>query len=853
MAVSGVRSSSSIYGSRNVITGLASGMDTESMIENAISGFKTKINALGQKRTKLEWQQEAYRSIVTKMTGFTGKYADYRSSTNLMSPSFFNQAIKTVSQGANASKVSASGKTNSSIQINGVRQLAKAATYRVSGGALNNNSTDAAGNVTVTAGGYFDLGQEQPISTVSGSISITYGGTSARSYLDVSFGELDNFANAQEMADHINKQLETQNVTTSSGASVKATSMIKAKVEDGNIVFEDVSGGKNEYFISSASGEIAKTLGVQTGKDAKSLTVGDTALTKNVKTSEYLSYATMDITLDGVTKKIQMPSMDEVVEKLKEQKANGKDIPYFDQLVEKIKNGEDLNSPASRQLRDQAYMEVLQDKIDDKFGTLEDGSSKLTVNDANDDNHSGYKGIQLQFTAGQKGSSFLVTSSKSKAMGLGENGTASYLSTNKTLKDLGILSGLSPVKIKDADGNEVDKTDANGKKLYEFTVNGVKIGEFTEDTSVSTIMNQINGNKDAGVNVSYSKATNEFTFTAKETGMAGRIEFGDGLGKALFGDTSAADAKFEKGQDAIFSASINGVSMELTRSSNTVDMDGMSVTLKGEFGYKEGADGKLELDPSAEAVTFSSSADADKIVDAIKSMVNDYNEMVKEIKEAYSTLPMQKSTGQYYEPLTDEDMEDMSETAIENWNNKAKAGILFGDQDLRSLYQRMTQAISMTGADGADLKAAGITVNYANGLTTLAFDENKLRSTLETDPDRVTDIFTKSTDSGSSTKGFLQALKEPLDLYGKTEGVNLSTGTKGVLVNKAGHPLAASTMYNNNMQKQLDKIDKEIERWQDKMSDRVDYYTNKFSQLEQLIAQMNSQSSTLAGLMGNMG
>ena len=41
--------------------------------------------------------------------------------------------------------------------------------------------------------------------------------------------------------------------------------------------------------------------------------MGDTALTKNVKTSEYLSYATMDITLDGVTKKIQMPSMDEVV------------------------------------------------------------------------------------------------------------------------------------------------------------------------------------------------------------------------------------------------------------------------------------------------------------------------------------------------------------------------------------------------------------------------------------------------------------------------------------------------------------------------------------------------------------
>ena len=47
-------SSSSIYGNRNVISGLASGMDTESMIENAVSGYKTKISTLQQKRTKVE-------------------------------------------------------------------------------------------------------------------------------------------------------------------------------------------------------------------------------------------------------------------------------------------------------------------------------------------------------------------------------------------------------------------------------------------------------------------------------------------------------------------------------------------------------------------------------------------------------------------------------------------------------------------------------------------------------------------------------------------------------------------------------------------------------------------------------
>lgn len=98
--------------------------------------------------------------------------------------------------------------------------------------------------------------------------------------------------------------------------------------------------------------------------------------------------------------------------------------------------------------------------------------------------------------------------------------------------------------------------------------------------------------------------------------------------------------------------------MELTRSSNIVDFDGLSVTLKGEFGYKQkmDADGKPvldekgnpvytdELDRTAEAITFTSSADADKIVDAIKAFVNDYNEMVTKIKETYSTMPMQRLT-----------------------------------------------------------------------------------------------------------------------------------------------------------------------------------------------------------------
>ena len=328
------------------------------------------------------------------------------------------------------------------------------------------------------------------------------------------------------------------------------------------------------------------------------------------------------------------------------------------------------------------------------------------------------------------------------------------------------------------------------------------------------------------------------------------------MGGKLFGGA----IQTAEGQDAIFTVTIDGGDpMELTRSSNIVDFDGLSVTLKGEFGYKQELDDKgdpklddkgnpiytNELDRTAEKITFTSSSDADKIVDTIKEFVNDYNEMVTQIKNAYGTMPLQKSNGAYYEPLTDDDKNGMSDSAIEDWEEKAKTGILFGDRDLSSLYSRLTSAISMYGQDGADLKAAGITVNYSNGLSTLSFNEKTLRDTLDSDPDRVKDIFTKSKDNGAATDGLVAAIKDPLEVFGGT-----TSAVKGTLVEKAGSPLAPTSIYQNYIQKQLDNLDTQIEKWQDKMSDQVDYYTTQFSKLEQLIAQMNSQSSSLAQMMG---
>ena len=181
----------------------------------------------------------------------------------------------------------------------------------------------------------------------------------------------------------------------------------------------------------------------------------------------------------------------------------------------------------------------------------------------------------------------------------------------------------------------------------------------------------------------------------------------------------------------------------------------------------------------------------------------------------------------------------MSESAIERYEEKAKQGILFGDRTLSSMYDRMRDIFSPAGNDGGLLRAMGITTSYSDGLQTISLDEGKLRSMLESDPEAVADVFTRT------NGGVMQNLKNQLDNYARTTGE-----PKGILIQQAGSPLSSLSLMSNTWQKQIDNYNTQIEKWQDKLSSQVDRYTQQFSRLEQLINQMNSQSSALAGLMG---
>ncbi|MBQ2697330.1 MAG: flagellar hook protein, partial [Clostridia bacterium] len=479
-SVSGLSSSSSIYGNRNILSGLASGLDTETMIENSVAGLKARITGLQQDRTKLEWEQEAYRSIIAKMANFSDKYTSYTSSTNLMSSSFFNGSVKVESLGEFADLVSATGKGTSDVAILGVKQLASGATYKVNG--IGNLKSDAV-RPTIT-GDALNLDEKINISNMVGSITLTEGKN--KSYaVNLSFDEEDEIYTAQDLVDKLNEKLKETKVTLGNGDTVTADTRYEVTLDGDQLKIR----GKVNSANVTISGNMASDGGlkVEDKEDTDSTAVIDLSGAKisEETTGLKLLGKEMSFTVDGITKSFKLGDIKFEEDATPEQKA------------EKIRS-------------------TLEDKLDELFGdskvdvTLENGALSFAVD---------------------RGSTLKIDNAK--GLGLSTGSETSYANLSSTLKDVVTLT--DDMLAKDEFGNV--KKDKDGKELYELEINGKVVGEFNKDTALETVVNAINSNAEANVNLRFSQLTNEFSFTSEEQGASSRIEIQGGLAGALFGDT----------------------------------------------------------------------------------------------------------------------------------------------------------------------------------------------------------------------------------------------------------------------------------------------------------------------------
>lgn len=778
-------------------TGLASGLDTEALIESMTTGTRSKIATQKQKQTKLTWTQTAIRNITDLMYNFTNTYTSYSSASNLTSSTLFSRS-KVAALGANSSKVSVSGAatTTNLMSIARVKQLAKNATMTASVGI---DPTLKTGDLLLGAAAGTALTDiDTGISTVAGqTLSVKYGDET----YEVKIGDIDlsgcttDAEVAAATAQAVNDALAETTVKDADGNEKKLSDVMSVTAdENGNFKFE---AEESVSFSGTGSADILKNLGFEVEEDPENEGVftvtgadgeaADTHLTKSL--AEKISGQRMQFAYNGTATWITLDD-------------------YTD---------------GSATLADVA--KDLQTQLDKTYGSgriavgIEDGGLTFTTIKAGTGTKDADTGLYTGYTV-DSSSTFAITSDS--AFGV-KSGTANRVNLSGTLEDMDAANA----SLADADGN------------YTLSINGVSI-TVGKDESISSIISKINSNEDMGVKVEYQSLTNQFVLTSTEDGASGGITFDtvtgeDGtdrnIASALFG--AITDDNYTAGQDAVLSVQYAGSSqeVEITRGTNTLTMDGLSITLKEAFGYD--ADGNA-ID--TEAVSFEASVDADAAVSAVKGMIDAYNELVDLVNTELTTKPDRD-----YQPLTDEQKAEMTESEITAWEEKANSGLLFGDSDLRMLSDALRSVVS--GKDRITLMDMGISTSTSysdNGK--LVFDEDAFRAALEEDPDAVYEVLNRESD-GTTQDGLLTKINSVMEQYGSTTGA-----TKGILVTRAGSTHAPTTILSNSIQTEIDDLDDYIDQLNDKLQTEIDRYSSQFTLLETLIAQMNSQASYLSSL-----
>ena len=896
----------STYGSKGM-SGLMSGMDVDEIVKGMTMGTTGKIAKQLQSKQILSWKSEAYRSISSPLIDFANNYTSFTSSTNLMSAAFFSKSSITAS-GTNSKYVSVTGKSNSAdyMQILGVKQLAKDATQSLTGGATGAINTDV-----------FDLSDaNSKVNNVAGqTLTVKYGGQTIDIELKESITpDPDNSSDLTSVKtleyDTWENTLKSINYIISKDPDIPADFKGKVKFEeaaDGKLKFSFTDPAENNNFeIKSGTKNLLTALGLKGGdkitssqKEYTSTTAMGT-LIENVYVTDKLANKSMSFTYNGVTKSIKLGTASElnamsgddfaahVQGKLDEAFGQGRVQVNFKSSVPPP------TPPATAPPSKKGSLEIKTVKPVTSGGTTtydDDNSSVIKISTAD----SGLLGKTGVFGIYQGSSNRVNTNVAIENSGL------------KGVRDGGV-NKMETIMMKDEKGNLYEG--------YAISVNGKEIKLKATD-SIGEMMNKIN-NANAGVKITYNEVSDTFNLRATDGGASGRIDIKD-LGLDANGNLVPANSNdavqksnlaaklfptaptqptppvdpplttppyktnsLKDGQDAIIEVDFDGYGIgadpvEITRGSNTFNLDGLNVTVSQEFdSFKKDKDGNyvdqsgVVLSPPYEdasgnetrvvdtenIVKFSAKADADKIVEAVKKMAEDYNKMVDLIQDT-----MTQKRDRKYPPLTEEQKEEMEEDEIKAWEEKAKAGMLFNDTTLAALANDLRFVFSSYKVD--DIASIGISNSGTSGSSyknngKITIDENKLRTAIAERPDEVSKLFTANMDTKTitvggkskeqvdiTTGGVMQRMKAITDKYAATTGA-----TKGILIEKAGHPSAPTSLFSNSLQKEMDMIDKTVDKLKTTLSSEEARYYKQFTRLEQVVAQMNSQSSWFSQMSG---
>ncbi len=449
-----------------------------------------------------------------------------------------------------------------------------------------------------------------------------------------------------------------------------------------------------------------------------------------------------------------------------------------------------------------SFASQINDSIDSKFGS---GKASFTAD-----------GNKLSMNATSGHTMKLTSSTNVSALGFSTN--ASDLTTAKT--------SSSTVK------------DTLGLSAGTFTLEGAngstKI-EVTDDMTVDDFMAQINASSNA--TMSYSSVSGTYTITGSATGEANSLKLG-------FDYTDAAQTDVAIGSSTDFFAAL-GVGATVANAKDAeVTIDGVDLKLESNsYTYDDGTvikfnsstvDSKTGID---DPINITASEDTDQTKTAIKAFVDMYNSLLNSIYDQTRTTRPKSGSGGLYNPLTEEESAALSATEVEKWEENAKKGLLYKDQDLKSIETNLRAVVqkSITLKDGSTFRLSDLGIkldkDYSKG-GLLSIDEDKLNEVVgnSVSIDNIAEAFT------NTTNGYSTLLNKEL---------NATVGMNGSLTEKVGLKSSPLYMTDNTMKTRITQNTYKLADLKDRLAKKEDRYYEMFSYMENSITNSNNQLSAL--------
>ena len=782
------------------VSGMVSGMDTESVVKAYVQSYVDKKNKVKQSQTKLTYKQDAWKTLNTKV------YSLYSKVGNLRFSNSYNLKKTTVSDTSKASVSASSGAVIGSQSLK-IKQLAK--TGYLTGAQLAKKTTE---DSTLSSLGYGDgetkisvrvgSGEEKEI-TLNGSskisevidklkeagVNASFDANNRRIFVSAKSSGKDNDFAITASSLEGQKALKSLGLLTSAAADIQgyAANAAYAKNtagenyyvldEDGNLTYDNEGNviTNGEYDADRTKENIADILTNLANAYADNVELGAEKTLKNAK----IEYT------ESLNKVNEIKAMgDDGVNLVKLVNAGADGAQYVDEDGNTYKNmttKEDGSIVYYNETEDESGAKTVQageelEKLSDKVTELAKSLNLITTETDGTTDESKY---QEFLTANTKYNKYLNDESITN---LEEYNLGAELEATKT-RITEIDSEIASNNTYISDNSYWDKKDYSSYYNEQGELDATKIAE-----EANNIFDKI----------SYSKGVIDNTISIDANSGATRV--------------TAQDAIIELNE------------AEYTSSSSNFSINGLNINALAETGDQ--------------TITISTTQDNQGIYDKVKDFLSTYNELINEMQSLYNA-----DSAKGYEPLTDDQKEEMSDKEVEKWEDKIKSAILRRDSSLGTLISKMTQAMSnpiQINGRGYSLGDFGIqTLGYLNAPkneqyayhidgdqddSTSASKTDKLMAMINSDPDTVIE--------------YMQSLAS--NLYNAVGNEMKSTNLR-----------SAYTVYNDKeMDKDQKSFEKTIKEWENKITAMEDRYYKKFSKMEATLAKLQQSTSSLTSMMG---